>query len=54
MLIDANQVAMVMIEVERYCIFCEVGVEADGTVYIFKNAVQYSTARWHYSSRRNP
>jgi hypothetical protein len=54
MLIDTNQVAMVMIEVERYCIFCEVGDEADGTVYIFKNTVRYSTASWHYSSRRNP
>jgi len=32
MLVDTNQVAMVMIEVERYCIFCEVGVEAGRTI----------------------
>ena len=32
MLIDTNQAAMVMIEVERYCIFCEVGDEAEGKV----------------------
>jgi len=32
MLIGTNQVALVMLEGERYCIFCEVGVEAEGTV----------------------
>ena len=32
MLIDTNQVAMFIVEVERYCIFCEVGVETEGIV----------------------
>jgi hypothetical protein len=44
MLIDTKEVVVLMVEFERYCVFCEVGVEAEGTFQFQEySTVQYST-----------